>query len=71
MKNVYMFVMIMVIINEKHIVNYETMYFREDVFLMFTILENHYKTRFVSTLDEITEMFFNNKVLTIQSPNKK
>ncbi len=40
------------------------MYFREDVFLMFTILENHYKTRFVSTLDEITEMFFNNKVLT-------
>ncbi len=23
----------------------------EDVFLMFTILENHYKTRFVSTLD--------------------
>ncbi len=39
------------------------MYFREDVFLMFTILENHYKTRFVSTLDEITEMFFNNKVL--------
>ncbi len=31
---------------------------------MFTILENHYKTRFVSTLDEITEMFFNNKVLT-------
>ncbi len=28
---------------------------------MFTILENHYKTRFVSTLDEITEMFFNNQ----------
>ncbi len=49
---------------KNNIVNYETMYFREDVFLMFTILENHYKTRFVSTLDEITEMFFNNKVLT-------
>ncbi len=35
---------------KNNIVNYETMYFREDVFLMFTILENHYKTRFVSTL---------------------
>lgn len=51
-------------LTKNNIVNYETMYFREDVFLMFAMLENHYKTRFVSTLDEITEMFFNNKVLT-------
>ncbi len=38
------------IINEKHIVNYETMYFREDVFFNVYYTENHYKTRFCFVL---------------------
>jgi hypothetical protein len=38
-------------------INYQTIYFREDALLMFKMLETHYKTRFVSTLDEIIEMY--------------
>ncbi len=37
---------------------YDTMYFREDVFLMFTITENHYTDKICFILDEITENVF-------------
>jgi hypothetical protein len=44
-------------LRERDDVNYEDIYFKEDVPLMFQMLETHYKTRFVTTLDEIIDMY--------------
>lgn len=41
------------------VVNYQTIYFREDVSLMMKMLEDHFKTRYFSSLDDIVKMFNN------------
>lgn len=46
--------------------NYQVLYFREDAPLMFDILERHYKTKFVSTLEEILIAFSNYKVTKVE-----